>query len=301
VVEGVFVGEVVSSVEVAFAGSPAVVTVPAARWHDGVTSVFEDSVVVEAPLTVLLRQHGRSRVLGSTMRTPGDDGELAVGMAVGEGIARRASDVVSVEQPAAAPDLAHGDEPDGDVVVLTVSDEIDTSAVTLGRISRPTSACGVCGRDRLDDLARSATATVGGAAPRPELLVALPELLAPFQEVFRSTGGLHAAGLAATDGSIMAVREDVGRHNAVDKAIGFALLAGVRPAALVVSGRAGFEIVQKAVAAGIPALVSVSATTSLAVEAARASGLTLACFARGGRMTVYSGAGVGRDLQEGTP
>ena len=260
----------------------AVATRTAWRWRSTGVEEFADEVVVEETLTVLLRHRGDEHVLGSTMRTPGDDDELAVGLAVGEGVVTGASEIRSV---VADPGCESGAR-----VVLTVADDVDVDASRLGRVTGPTSACGVCGRDDLDALVAAARARPWPVVPPPlPVLAALPDRLGSSQPVFRRTGGLHAAGLADGDGGLFAVREDVGRHNAVDKVVGRALLDGRSPAALVVSGRAGFEIVQKAVAAGVPSLVSVSATTSRAVEAARAAGLTLACFARDGRMTVYSG------------
>lgn len=256
--------------------------VPSERWQDGAAIARPDDVVVEEPLTIHVEHRGAREVLGSTMRTPGDDQELAVGLAVAEGLVRDRGDVAGV-----MPCIGDGRPQPNDVLVVLDPDRpVDLSG--LGRVGSPTSACGICGRDALDTLARARGARVSGAAPAREVLATLPEAMTEHQRVFRRTGGLHAAALADRDGHILVVREDVGRHNAVDKVIGHALLGGLSASALVVSGRAGFEIVQKAVMAGIPALVSVSATTSLAVDAARDSGLLLACFAREGRMTVYS-------------
>ncbi len=216
------------------------------------------------------------------MRTPGDDLELAVGLAVAEGVVRERTDVAGV-----MPCNGEGRARDGDVLVL-LADDVVRELPDLGRVGSPTSACGICGRDALDALAAARGTSISRTAPTRNVLAGLPDAMTHHQRVFRRTGGLHAAALADADGTILVVREDVGRHNAVDKVIGHALLEGLEPAALVVSGRAGFEIVQKAAMAGIPALVSVSATTSLAVQAARESGLVLACFAREGRLTVYS-------------
>ena len=157
-------------------------------------------------------------------------------------------------------------------------------------MATPSSACGLCGRDQIDEIIAASPKVDRPLLIRAQVLVGLPDQMRTRQRVFERTGGLHAAALARSDGEVLVVHEDVGRHNAVDKVVGHACLAGTTADVLVVSGRAGFEIVQKAAMAGIPVIASVSAPTSLAVEAARACGLTLAAFVRDGRMTVYSGA-----------
>lgn len=258
----------------------AVAAFDARRWRDGRAETFTDDVVVEEPLTVLLNCRDVEHPLGSTMRTPGDDAELAVGMALAEGVVTNRRQVVSVDADPACDSGAR--------VVLRLTDDAHVERLSGGRVTSATSACGLCGRDDLDALVDRPGVTSLTSTLPPDALAALPGRLEQSQHVFRRTGGLHAAGLASEDGSLICVREDVGRHNAVDKVIGWATLNDIHPAALVVSGRAGFEIVQKAVIAGIPALVSVSATTSRAIAAARAAGLTLACFARDGAMTLYS-------------
>jgi FdhD protein len=243
-----------------------------------------DLVVVEEPLQVHVEQRGVGRLLGSTMRTPGHDLELAVGLAVGEGIVRTADDVVTVR-----PCRDAGVRSANDVTVV-VADHVAVDAARLGRVSTPSSACGVCGRDEIDAIVASAPRVRRGVVVDPRVLASLPELMRERQSTFRRTGGLHAAALARADGELLVVREDVGRHNAVDKVVGQALLTGVVADVLVVSGRAGFEIVQKAAMAGIPVVVAVSAPTSLSVQVARECGLVLAAFAREGRLTLYSGA-----------
>jgi FdhD protein len=147
----------------------------------------------------------------------------------------------------------------------------------------------MCGRDHIDDLLAMVPAVGREVSVDAQALLALPDRMQERQTVFRRTGGLHAVALADADGTVLLVREDVGRHNAVDKAVGAALLEEVVADVLVVSGRAGFEIVQKAAMASIPVLVAVSAPTSLAVDAAREAGMTLVAFVRGDRMTVYAG------------
>ena len=242
-----------------------------------------DSVVVEEPLQVHLRHRGATSLLGSTMRTPGHDRELGVGLAVAEGVVRRREDVLEVRH--CAGDMVRSDND----VMLVISDDVEIDPARLGRVSHPSSACGMCGRDHIDDLLAMVPPVSRGVVVDAEVLLALPDAMSARQTVFRKTGGLHAVALAAADGSVLLVREDVGRHNAVDKAVGAALLDGVAADVLVVSGRAGFEVVQKTAMAGIPVLVAVSAPTSLAVDAARDAGLTLAAFVRGDRMTVYAG------------
>ena len=242
-----------------------------------------DSVVVEEPLQVHLRHRGATSLLGSTMRTPGHDRELGVGLAVAEGVVRRREDVVEVRH--CAGDMVRSDND----VMLVIADDVEIDPARLGRVSHPSSACGMCGRDHIDDLLAMVPPVHREVVVGAEVLLALPDAMSERQTVFRKTGGLHAVALASADGSVLLVREDVGRHNAVDKAVGAALLDGVVADVLVVSGRAGFEVVQKTAMAGIPVLVAVSAPTSLAVDAARDAGLTLAAFVRGDRMTVYAG------------
>jgi FdhD protein len=240
--------------------------------------------VVEEPLRVHLDHRGTRHLLGSTMRTPGHDLELAVGLAVGEGVVHERADVRSVRPCHDGRGLLGND------VRLVLDDQTEVDLTRLGRVQSPSSACGVCGRDEIEAILAAAPPVPREITVVAAVLASLPDAMRESQSIFRRTGGLHAAALATADGRIHLVREDVGRHNAVDKAVGRATLDGLRPDVLVVSGRAGFEIVQKAAMAGIPVVASVSAPTSLSVEVARACGLTLAAFVREGRMTVYSGA-----------
>lgn len=242
-----------------------------------------DAVVVEEPLQVHLRQGGRTSLLGSTMRTPGHDHELAVGLAVAEGVVRHRADVVEVRH--CAGDLRYSES---DVLVV-LADGVVVDESLLGRVAHPSSACGMCGRDHIDALMAKVPPVPQGVAVSPDVIAALPGAMSSQQAVFRRTGGLHAVGLASATGQLLAVREDVGRHNAMDKVVGAATLEELRGDVLVVSGRVGFEIVQKAAMAGVPIIAAVSAPTSLAVDAARAAGITLIAFVRDGRMTVYSG------------
>ena len=241
-----------------------------------------DHVVVEEPLRVHLTHRGVQTLLGSTMRTPGHDLELAVGLAVGEGIVRTRDDVVTVRP------CRDGSGPQMDDVTVVVRDEVDVDLESLGRVSRPTSACGLCGRDEIEQINAIAPPVRREVHVDVDVLTSLPDRMRERQNVFQRTGGLHAAALATASGELLVVREDVGRHNAVDKAIGYALLGGLVPDVLVTSGRAGFEIVQKAAMACVPVVVTVSAPTSLSVDMARRADLTLAAFVRDGRCNLYS-------------
>ncbi len=256
------------------------------RFEPGSAAVSrEDQLATEEPLEIRM---GDRRV-AVTMRTPGADFELAVGWLLSEGLLTGHDDVRGVRY---CTDVEL--EPDERFNVVTV-DLADPGTDTGG--TRPflvSSACGVCGRETLDDLhGRGYAKAPLGPPLDPRLLARLPERLGERQSVFERTGGLHAAGLFdATTGEPVVVREDVGRHNAVDKVVGWALLADRLPLnghVLVVSGRASYELCQKAVGAGVLALVAVSAPSSLAVRVAREFGLTLAAFARAGRVTVYAG------------
>ena len=257
------------------------------RFEIGHARTDQDLVAVEAPLAVELR-HAASperRALGVFMRTPGEDRDLVLGLLYTEGLIRSLSEVSDV--------LFHpaGDRPDTAEVVL----ESTVDLTSIGsRLLAASSACGLCGRlavDGLDVLARRATAAPPLLVP-PSLILSLAAALRDRQTVFAETGGLHGAGLFDAEGALRVIREDVGRHNAVDKVIGAALERGWLPATnllLAVSGRVAFEIVQKAVMAGVSTIVAVGAPSSLAVDAARAAGATLVGFSRDGRFNVYSG------------
>lgn len=242
-----------------------------------------DQLAVEAPLEIHTGRGDGFAPLAMTMRTPGHDAELAVGFLLGEGWLVRGSDLVAIES---------GD----DVVRLTLAADAPVPAARARQFAI-TSACGVCGKASRDELAvRSPFPPPDAARPRltAALVADLPERLRAAQPAFAATGGLHAAGLFDASGTLITAREDVGRHNAVDKVLGARWLAGALPAPeviLVVSGRASFELVQKAVVAGLPALVAIGAPSTAAVELAGAHGLTLCGFARGGRFNVYAGVG----------
>lgn len=247
-----------------------------------------DSLAAEEPLE--LRVDGTP--LSVTMRTPGHDVELAHGFLLTEGVLGAAADVSSARYCDSVDDRGRNTYNVLDVALAPGVQPPDTG---LERNFYTTSSCGVCGKASLDAV-RLKTRFSPADDPvtvTPELLTALPDALRAAQRLFDSTGGMHAAGLFDADGHLLVAREDVGRHNAVDKVLGWALLAGRIPAAgtvLMVSGRASFELVQKAVMAGVPVLAAVSAPSSLAVELAADSGVTLVGFLRGPRMNVYAGA-----------
>ncbi|GAB3470313.1 formate dehydrogenase accessory sulfurtransferase FdhD [Actinophytocola sediminis] len=245
-----------------------------------------DSLAVEEPLE--LRVGGRA--LAVTMRTPGHDVELAHGFLLTEGVLGSAADV----RTARFCGPRDQDTPNTyNVLDVSLSPGVPAPATGVERNFYTTSSCGVCGKASLDAV-RLATRHSPSADPlrvAAAVLGTLPDVLRGHQRVFDRTGGLHAAGLFTADGEALVVREDVGRHNAVDKVLGWALLAGRIPATgcvLVVSGRASFELVQKAVMAGVPMLAAVSAPSSLAVELADETGLTLVGFVRGGSMNIYT-------------
>ncbi|MEV5540666.1 formate dehydrogenase accessory sulfurtransferase FdhD [Saccharopolyspora shandongensis] len=261
---------------------------PVLRIRDGVRSQRPDTLTAEEPMEI--RVGGRP--LTVTMRTPGHDFDLAVGFLVSEGVIGSADDVTSIRYCAGATS-------DGgntyNVVDVALAAGVAPPDASLERNFYTTSSCGLCGKASLDAVRTTTTWPLGEDSLRidPSTLAVLPDRLREAQRVFDSTGGLHAAGLFTADGRLTCLREDVGRHNAVDKVVGDALRAGrlpLRDSVLMVSGRASFELVQKAVMAGIPALAAVSAPSSLAVDLAADAGLTLIGFLRGTSMNVYSGA-----------
>lgn len=258
------------------------------RIRGGAVSSRPDTLVAEEPLEIRLN----GRPIAITMRTPGDDFALAAGFLVSEGVLAAASDVRNIVYCAGAKD-------DGtntyNVVDVKLAPEVVVPDITLERNVYTTSSCGLCGKASLDAVRTTARFPIADTPPlrlTPGLLAGLPDRLRAAQRVFDRTGGLHAAALFSEDGELLDVREDVGRHNAVDKLVGRALREGLLPlerAVLLVSGRASFELAQKAVMAGVPVLAAVSAPSSLAVDLAAETGLTLVGFLRGHDMNVYAG------------
>jgi FdhD protein len=252
------------------------------EWENGESRLVEDYLAAEEPLEIRVGD----RPLTVTMRTPGHDRELAAGFLWTEGLIDAREQILSLRhagaEAAAKSNVIEADLQDG---AFAIDD--------LQRNFFAASSCGICGKASIDSIRNR-----GLRAPNhdftfdPEILCELPERLRNQQQVFGRTGGLHAAALFDAAGKLLAVREDIGRHNAVDKIVGWALLSGLLPLSnhvLMVSGRGGFEIVQKALAAGIPLVASVSAPSSLAVRLAREMNLTLVGFLRGRRFVIYSG------------
>ena len=254
----------------------------------GGTADRADVLAAEEPLGI--RVDGTA--LAMTMRTPGDDIELAAGFLVSEAVVHSPADIARMKV-CDGTTCGHADHDGlGNIVDVTLAPGV-TVAEGARRSFLTTSACGVCGKASIEDICVLPQAAVAAdpVRVRPEVLAGLPDRLREAQRVFANTGGLHAAGLFTPDGELIVVREDVGRHNAVDKVMGWALLAGRLPLAgciLLVSGRASFELVQKAVLGGIPVLAAVSAPSSLAAELAEEAGLTLVGFLRGTSMNVYT-------------
>ncbi len=241
-----------------------------------------DNVVVEEPLEIRLRRGDLEEQLGITMRTPGADLELAAGFLWGEGFLTSSDQLLGVK---VCGDRTLTPRQRANVVIAEVSLDAPLSHRNLDRRFTITSACGVCGSTSISDLRLRGINKVMPTSKSPATLAAFPELLKGQQQIFLKTGGLHAALLVNPQNEFNLLREDVGRHNAVDKVIGAALMQHLLPLSdwtLVVSGRVGYEIVQKAICAGISAIVGVSAPTSLAVDLANEFGLTLLAFARNG-------------------
>jgi FdhD protein len=251
------------------------------QWEDGKATRVEDCLAVEEPLEMRAGRYS----LGVTLRTPGNDEELVAGFLFTEGIISRREHLLALR--------LRGDTTlERNLVRVTLDSKVRLAAGSVARKFSAGSACGVCGKASIAQLRRR-----GLRRPEvttlfdPEVLCQLPQKLRAAQAVFGRTGGLHAAALFNARGELLVLREDIGRHNAVDKVIGWAFLEGRLPLGgyvLLVSGRGGFEIVQKALAAGIPLLASVSAPSSLAVQLARELGLTLVGFLRGQRFVIYS-------------
>jgi FdhD protein len=250
---------------------PIGVTSAHQMWATVVRDGEEDYVAVEEPLEIRVA----GAPLAVTMRTPGHDEELAVGFLYTEGL---------IDGPRTA-------GPTEDFAVNTIEVEGPLDRDPGSRRFYTTSSCGVCGKGALEEVAVHAEPATAGPELNRDLLAALPDKLR--QPTFERTGGLHATGLFAPDGELLLVREDVGRHNAMDKVVGRAVLDGLTPLhgrVMCVSGRLSFELVQKAAVAGVPILVGVGAPSSLAVSLAADRGMTLAGFARRGQVNVYTGA-----------
>ena len=249
-----------------------------------------DAVVGEEPLELRLQRGGTAQTLAVTMRTPGNDFELAAGFLHSEGVIADRDEIAELTY---CLDSAVDPEQRYNIVTIELRAALDASR--LARFERHftmNSSCGVCGRAQLDSLRElGATPIEDDVSVNARTLYALPDRMRAAQRVFETTGGLHAAALFDAEGATIAVREDVGRHNALDKLVGWALLDGrlpLRGCVLVVSGRASYEILQKAVMARVPVVASVSAPSGLAVDLAREFNVTLAGFVRGDRANLYA-------------
>jgi FdhD protein len=264
----------------------------------GSVSERADLLAAEEPLGIRID----GQAVSLTMRTPGEDIDLTAGFLVSEGIVASPADIASIKI-CDGQRCGHdhgGHDHDADDEVGNIADVTLRPGLTvqpgLRRSFLTSSACGVCGKASIEDLHVPGRFDLfeDPVLVTAQVLAGLPDTLRHAQRVFERTGGLHAAGLFSAEGELLAVREDVGRHNAVDKVVGWALQAGLLPLTgriLLVSGRASFELVQKAVLAGIPVLAAVSAPSSLAAQLATDAGLTLVGFLRGGSMNVYAGTG----------
>jgi FdhD protein len=254
------------------------------EWEDGHFHRKDDYLAAEEPLEIRVG----TEPLSVTMRTPGHDLELAAGFLFTEGIVSSGDQIVSLR-----PEVS-GENPNvGNLVRAELVPEAIPDFSKMQRHFFAASSCGICGKASIDYIrSRLLKAPNPDFRCTPELLVKLPDVLRSSQDVFQRTGGLHAAALFDSTGALQVLREDIGRHNAVDKVIGWALLGGQIPLAtsvLLVSGRGGFEIVQKAIVAGLPVVASVSAPSGLAVQLARELRLTLVGFLRERRFVIYSG------------
>lgn len=254
------------------------------EWEDGKSRRKEDFLAAEEPLEIRIGEDP----LSVTMRTPGHDLELAAGFLLTEGLIQRRAQIVALEA-----DAGIAAENRGNVVLAKLAPEAAPDFEKMRRHFFAASSCGICGKASIDSVrARTLVAPNPDFHLDPEVLVRLPEKLRESQAVFGRTGGLHAAAIFDGAGELLVLREDIGRHNAVDKVIGWALMEERVPLGntiLLVSGRGGFEIVQKAIVAGLPMVASVSAPSSLAVQLARELSQTLIGFLRGRRFVIYAG------------
>ena len=250
-----------------------------------------DQVAVEEPLeiSVLYSHNGskRSRAIAVTMRTPGHDDELAAGFLLSEGVLHSREQIESVR-------VLGSEGAASNQIQVELANSVEFEEERFTRHFYMSSSCGICGKASIENIETFGSFAIDPNEPilTANLIAGFPERLQQAQEIFAATGGLHAAALFSMDGTLMALREDVGRHNAVDKVLGSLLLRGAIPATnsiLMLSGRLSFELVQKAIAAGIPVIVAIGAPSSLAIELAKRFQLTLVGFLRGKKFNVYSG------------
>ena len=258
--------------------------------EDGRARVKSDYLATEEPMEIRLLTGERRQTVAVTMRTPGADFELAAGFLYGEGIIASRDEIKRISY---CVDADVDVEQRYNIVNVELRANREYDLRPLERHFYTTSACGVCGKASLEQLELRACPVVGqGPVVSAGTIYSLPDKLREAQGLFEATGGLHAAALFDAEGSLLALREDVGRHNATDKLVGWALLEGRLPlseSVVMVSGRSSFEILQKCLTAGVPIVCAVSAPSSLAVDVAREFGMTLVGFLRGGRFNVYAG------------
>jgi FdhD protein len=259
--------------------------------EDGGMRVRPDVLATEEPMEIRLLAGATRQTVAVTMRTPGADFELAAGFLYGEGIVTSPDDILKISY---CVDPEIDAEQQYNIVNVELRDGREFDLRPLERHFYTTSACGVCGKASLEQLElRGCPVISPGPEVSAETIYSLPETLREAQGLFDATGGLHAAALFDGEGELLALREDVGRHNATDKLAGWALLEGRLPLSehvVLVSGRSSFEIMQKCLTAGVPIVCAISAPSSLAVDVAREFGMTLVGFLRGGRFNVYAGA-----------
>ncbi len=270
-------------------GSQPIVHVPITKIRGGTATAQQDELAVEEPLLIRVgyyfKDRSQTRDVSVTMRTPGHDCELAAGFLFTEGLIQRREDIAGCRPTGLPPSQE---------IQLDLHPNVDTDFARLERHFYTSSSCGVCGKTSLEAVETRVECPLTLHEPRVEasVILELPHRLRTEQNLFQKTGGLHASALFEPTGTLIIVREDVGRHNALDKVIGARLLAGELPLSgkiLLVSGRASFELVQKALMAGIAMMVAVGAPSSLAVQLARRSHMTLAGFVRDGQFNIYSG------------
>lgn len=258
-------------------------------FENGQMRVRPDSLATEEPMEIRLLTGAAKQTIAVTMRTPGADFELAAGFLYGEGIISSRDEIKKISY-CVDPDVDA--EQQYNIVNVELRGGRDYDLRSLERHFYTTSACGVCGKASLEQLELRGCPIVGpGPEVSAETIYSLPEKLREAQGLFDATGGLHAAALFGADGDLLALREDVGRHNATDKLIGWALMQGRLPLSeniVMVSGRSSFEILQKCLTAGVPLVCAISAPSSLAVDVARQFGITLVGFLRNERFNVYS-------------
>ncbi|HET9096670.1 MAG TPA: formate dehydrogenase accessory sulfurtransferase FdhD [Candidatus Baltobacteraceae bacterium] len=258
-------------------------------YDDGRAREIVDDLATEEPLEIRVVAGSQTRSLAVTMRTPGNDFDLAAGFLLSEGVIRRREEIAGISY---CIDPQVDAEQRYNIVNVRLAVDSLPALERLERHFTMSSACGVCGKANIEALQTRAERIEDEVRISLSLVAQLPDKMRQAQRVFESTGGLHAAALFDASGELLSLREDVGRHNAVDKIIGWAVLSGrlpLRGCVLLVSGRASYELVQKSIVAGIPILCAVSAPSSLAVDLARNFGMTLLGFVRGSRANVYAG------------